>query len=344
MKTLISAAMASAVATGAAPRSIVYIPEGSHQITATVNGKPGTVTVNVPPSRGAEIAAKLQAALMLRMDDNVIPIIGFDHKPGASAARPQTLRYEPGKGIMLDVDWTGSGRAAIEGKDYAYFSPTFYRAEDGTPESLPAKGEIGSLVNNPAFRNIQRIAASDASFLDSGDPTEILEGLARNLVSAGQARSLDDALGMVCCAHPEIYASVTCGAAIKPETREAIEEMKEKLKRSDRPKDRLDVIAKQLRDSGEANGHGDSFYLACIRNPELYQEHMEFSDENIENLIEKERQKTGLSPAQIANAEALEMRALPLILSGGASNIDEAIGLVFASDPSAYSEYLATLS
>ncbi len=54
MSILISAALASSLsnADGQISDEIVYLPEGRHEITATVDGKPKTITVNVPKERG----------------------------------------------------------------------------------------------------------------------------------------------------------------------------------------------------------------------------------------------------------------------------------------------------
>jgi phage I-like protein len=61
---------------------------------------------------------------------------------------------------MLELDWTNSGKAAVSRRDCSYFSPTFMMDESGGPSGLPSAGAIGSLVNNPAFRLIKRLAAS----------------------------------------------------------------------------------------------------------------------------------------------------------------------------------------
>jgi phage I-like protein len=63
---------------------------------------------------------------------------------------------------MLELLWTHSGKQSVEGRDYSYFSPTFQIDPDGSPSGLPDNGAIGALVNNPAFRDMQRIAASHA--------------------------------------------------------------------------------------------------------------------------------------------------------------------------------------
>jgi|GEM_PF-1128067 len=156
-------AFANLLPDGGIPTEIVYLPEGTNKITPYVDGKAQTITVNVPADKGAAIAASLQAALVKRQADNVRPWFDFEHKGGASSAFPKEFRYEPGKGVMCSVEWSGAGRAAIEGKDFSYFSPSFLLDDDGFPAGLPNRGPLGALVNEPAFREIPRIAASDAA-------------------------------------------------------------------------------------------------------------------------------------------------------------------------------------
>jgi phage I-like protein len=163
VKPLLVTAFASLLPDGGATGEIVYLPEGEHTITPFVNGKAKQITVRIPAERGEEIAASLQADLMKRQAGNVRPWFDFEHKGGKSSALPQSFRYEPGKGVMCSLEWTGAGRAAIEGKDFSYFSPTFLMDENGTPAGLPDRGPLGALVNEPAFREIPRIAASDAA-------------------------------------------------------------------------------------------------------------------------------------------------------------------------------------
>jgi phage I-like protein len=166
MSTLIHAAITAAIAEESGlPSEIVYLPEGEHDITPTVNGKAKRITVNVPPDKGIAIAASFQAALEKRKAGNVRPWFDFEHKGGKAAALPTAFRYEPGKGIMAAVEWTGAGKAAIEGRDFSYLSPTFLIDDNGIPSGLPERGPLAALVNEPAFREIPRIAASDADSL-----------------------------------------------------------------------------------------------------------------------------------------------------------------------------------
>lgn len=162
MPRLITASFTSNV-TKDAPGEIVYIPLGSNRINATIGGKPGVVTVRVMPDKGHAIAEKLQASLAQRLTGTVRPRLAFDHsRTGPASGHPESFRFDTERGIMLSAAWSNSGRAAIEGGDYGYFSPTFLIANDGTPSGLPDKGEIGSLVDEPAFRAIGLIAASES--------------------------------------------------------------------------------------------------------------------------------------------------------------------------------------
>ena len=137
--------------------SIVFMPEGEHTITASVDGKPQTITVTVYPRVLASFAEDLDK----RKESYVRPFGGFDHEKGAASFIPLEFRYEDGVGLMLDIEWTKAGREAIEGKDYSYFSPSFL-VRDGIPFGLPKRGEVGSLVNDPAFEDIPRIAACNS--------------------------------------------------------------------------------------------------------------------------------------------------------------------------------------
>lgn len=162
MSLLIHAAMTSAIAEGL-PEEVVYLPEGEHTITPMVDGVAKQITVRVPAGKGKAIAETLQAALVKRQASNVRPWFDFEHKAGKAAALPTSFRYEPGVGIMAAIEWTGAGKTAIEGKDFSYLSPSFLIDAGGYPSGLPERGPLAALCNEPAFREIPRIAACDAA-------------------------------------------------------------------------------------------------------------------------------------------------------------------------------------
>jgi phage I-like protein len=262
---LISAGYPSALGSSA-PAEIVYIPEGDHAITPTIDGKPGKVTVSLPPSRGAAIAAKLQRDLVSRNSENVRPILDFDHRgSGSAAAIPGAFSYRPGIGIVLAIDWTNAGRSAIEGRDFSYFSPTFLLDDDGTPGGLPTRGPIGSLVNNPAFRQMPRIAASD-----TGGETRFMVA-ASEAVQRGEARTIEDAYELVAAADPGLYEEY-CEELEKANKQSLVRAAQDEKQV---PIDHaFEVEAKRLVAAGQAESLNDAFVVVADRSPALYSDYL----------------------------------------------------------------------
>lgn len=215
--------------------SIVFLPEGTHTITASVGGKPKTLTVTVDE----RVLAGFAEDLAKRMESNVRPFAGFDHKPGAASFIPQSFRYEPGVGLMLDVDWTSAGRAAIEGRDYSYFSPTFLVSKDGIPTGLTTRGEIGSLVNDPAFEEIPRIAASH----QETDPMQHLVELGLVEASCAPDQALETAKAALASLR-ESAAQVETVEAANMAKKSAEDELADLKKRNDE----LEAAYKSLKD------------------------------------------------------------------------------------------------
>lgn len=146
-----------------APAEIVFLPEGRHKLTP--KSHPKGIDVNVPADRGEAIAAAFNRDLAKR--GNVRGWLDFEHsRKHPASGYPTSFRYQPGEGIMASIEWSASGRAAVEGRDVMYFSPEFYVDRDGVPTNLPDRGPIGGLVTEPAFREMRRIAASEA---DAGE-------------------------------------------------------------------------------------------------------------------------------------------------------------------------------
>jgi phage I-like protein len=94
-------------------------------------------------------ARLLQSDLEELLGRDIKPFIDFDHNGQGAAADPKRFVWKPGEGVFLRVAWTRSGKAAVEGKDYRYFSPALRVGHDGEIEGLPSNGAIGALVNRP---------------------------------------------------------------------------------------------------------------------------------------------------------------------------------------------------
>lgn len=149
---------------GRAPGGLLYMPAGEHVISATFNGAAATRRVVVT----AEAAERLQRDLEqvwqeVQAGRRARPCVYFNHTSGPAAMVPRRFSWVPGKGVVLEGEWTAAGREAVEGGDYAYFSPCFRRdRETGEVRGLTAGVEVGSLVNDPAFDRIECIAAGRA--------------------------------------------------------------------------------------------------------------------------------------------------------------------------------------
>lgn len=167
-------------AAGEAPSSIVFMPKGRHTIHATQAGKSVTRTVHVTEAAAAIFQRELEAT------QGSGKYLDFDHKRGRAAGYPKAFRWDDDKGVILDVDWSSSGKAAVAGRDYRYVSPTFHLNGD-KPSGLGNKS-IGGLVSQPAFQNIPAIAAKDND--DTIDMKDALMPLVEGgIITAAQAEA-----------------------------------------------------------------------------------------------------------------------------------------------------------
>jgi phage I-like protein len=157
------------------PEEIQYLPPGTHSITATKNGKPAELTLEVD----AKTADLLQYSFKrITEKDNEQIFIDFNHDDGEASgwitgfywagADPET------GGVRAKVEWTAAGQEALQGRNFRKFSPTF---------TLNSKGEIegttlnaGGLVNRPAFKDITPIVASEGDYQNTDNKmAEIIE-------------------------------------------------------------------------------------------------------------------------------------------------------------------------
>jgi hypothetical protein len=204
VNTLI-AALDSALPEGLATE-IVFIPEGSHRITP--QSHPKGIVVHLPPEKGASVAARLQEILEKRLQENVKPWFDFEHtRKFPASGYPTAFRYEAGRGVIATVEWSSSGRNAIDGRDVRYFSPEFYIDKEGVPNGVPERGPLGGLVTEPAFREIPAIAASSGP---SSGATDFLSASER-VLEQGLASCITDAYSIVANDRPDLYASYCAG-------------------------------------------------------------------------------------------------------------------------------------
>jgi phage I-like protein len=159
-------ALASVLPEGDPPTSIQFLPPGKHSIRAHKSGKPVDLTVIVDES----VANRLQSSAKAIVDNGQEMFIDFDHEDKGASAWVQKLYWagdDPKTGgVRADVQWTSAGQAALKGKSYKRFSPTFTTNEKGEIDGTRANA--GGLVNRPAFTSIEKIVAK-AGDLEASD-------------------------------------------------------------------------------------------------------------------------------------------------------------------------------
>jgi phage I-like protein len=113
------------------PAEILYLP---------ASGKVNALTARL-----------LQSDLEELSHSTIKPYIDFDHSGKAAAADPKRFVWKPGHGVFLRLAWTRSGRAAVEGKDYRYFSPAVRIDDKGEIDGLPLTVPLGLwLISSPS--------------------------------------------------------------------------------------------------------------------------------------------------------------------------------------------------
>lgn len=352
-RTLISA-IVSPLAAGL-PTEIVYVPDGKNRITP--QSHPKGIDVNVPREQGEAIAAALQADLDKLLARNVEPWFDFEHsRKYPTSGFPKSFRYQPGEGIMCSVEWSRSGRIAVRGKDVRYFSPEVYLDEKGIPCGLPERGPLGGLVTEPAFREIRPVTASDADpsqkppamsailllasiglLTQEEASAEGAETLARTRLTSmrTQIASLDEVKGKLTAAETERDGLKTKLTAAEAEVKKVADKRADDLVKAAiedgriAPKD--EDTAKDFRERLSA---GDAFAEKVLTNlPKLH--------EGLEKTVIKAG--AGNRP-DMGGGHALEKKARALVTANQADSFEDALGLVAASEPDLYSDYLKSLS
>lgn len=131
------------------PEAIVWMPAGRHAISAgTLDGTTFTGSVVCD-----EQAARAISSSFTQIQSSGQRVwLDFDHEDGEAAAWVKSFSWDPGRGILAQVEWTPKGAEAVRGKSYYSFSPAFEaEGRSGRVLGLIAGHAAGGLVNAPAF-------------------------------------------------------------------------------------------------------------------------------------------------------------------------------------------------
>ena len=141
------------------------------------------------PSDGRELdvpswridAASAQAIIARNAARNQPVVLDYEHQtlnkekngqPAPAAGWLKELRWIDGQGLFGVVALTANARAAVDAKEYLYFSPVFeYSRLDGTVLDV----RMGALTNDPGIHGMQPLslmAAATAAFLPANPPQE----------------------------------------------------------------------------------------------------------------------------------------------------------------------------
>jgi len=205
------------------PDEIQWMPPGKHSITPSRNGKPIKLTVQVNEAAAQAVKESLDALKA----EKKRPYLDFNHEGGRAAAMLEDVFWggddpETG-GIRARVSWTNSGQEAVEGKDFNFFSPSFF-IDPKTNEITGAPVNFGGLVNEPAFTSIMPLAASHTN--QRNNMKELLQAMS----AAGLISEVDQEEGALVAEFKQNFSPIQANAAKAPDLETQLQTAQEEIK------------------------------------------------------------------------------------------------------------------
>lgn len=145
--------------------TVQMFPPGAQVVTPSrADGEePAELTLTIDAKTADDLEA-IRSALQAKADagEGDAPYFDFNHEDGQASAWPKKIFWGGDDpllgGVRAEVEWTAAGDAAVQGKTYRRFSPSFYAAE-GRITGVPVN--MGGLVNRAAFTRIQPLFAKE---------------------------------------------------------------------------------------------------------------------------------------------------------------------------------------
>lgn len=149
---------------------VMWMPGGTHAIRASKQGQPIEVRVQVDRSTAATMQQVLRQHIHASRQR---PYLDFNHSGAEAAAWPVEFIWldTPEPGVYARVEWSEAGRAAVTGKTYRAFSPTFFVDSNDPARVTGSPLNMGGLVNEPAFRQIAPLWAREGRSMET-DPNK----------------------------------------------------------------------------------------------------------------------------------------------------------------------------
>ena len=145
----------------------MVMPAGTHTCNFVCAKGPARRTVEITPAAAAAMQANLAGANQLRAGKQRC-YFDFDHaEQGPAAAWPVRFYWRDGEapGVYCQAELSQAGADAIMGKCYRSVSPVFTVDASKPAQVIPSPEPflcLGSLVNEPAFHDIEPLWASES--------------------------------------------------------------------------------------------------------------------------------------------------------------------------------------
>lgn len=151
------------------PADIMWMPAGRQEITATSpDGEPMKLSLEVTPQLAAVVARAFnQMKEEATAGRGPLPYFDLNHEDREASGHPTEFFWAGSDpktgGIRARVMWTEAGAAAIRGRTFRAFSPSFHVDDAGN--FVGVSPNLGGMVNRPAFKSIQPIWAKSGEHL-----------------------------------------------------------------------------------------------------------------------------------------------------------------------------------
>jgi hypothetical protein len=203
------------------------------------------------------------------------------------------------------------------------------------------------LVNEPAFREIPRIAASDAAITTEINPTPAMSKLifAALAISAAAENAESEAVDRIKALKVEAADATAKAQRLENENKD----LKAKVEAADAAtaaarKERAETLVKAAAADGRIapkDTDKQDKFRAKIEAGDTFAEEILAQLPKVNGNLDKSIVPAGGAAVQASDFEG---KAKALVAAGDAKTFDEALGQVAAADPKAYASYLASLS
>jgi hypothetical protein len=148
---------------------MMWMPGGMQTITPVGGGIGQPIHVKVDAA-AARIVEQQREAIVA---SGRSPYFDLNHEDGPASFRPEAFYWKesPAPGIYARGEWTPTGRAAVEGKEFREFSPVFHvdnkrvkpaQIIDAISAGRTKSSNMGGLVNDAAFTEMTPFFAKES--------------------------------------------------------------------------------------------------------------------------------------------------------------------------------------